>query len=72
MATKTATNTKPQQESRRVNELSEKLWAVVSFERIEAGGLTYDEAVQKMKALVASGSSGLCIVTDEAASRVNR
>ena len=51
-------------------ELREPLWAVVSFEKREAGGLTYDEAAKKIKQLAKKGISGLCIVTDEAAERI--
>lgn len=52
------------------NELSESRWSVVTFERCAANGLTYSEAVEKLKNLQAQKISGLCIVTDEAAQRV--
>jgi len=53
-----------------LNELREALWSVVSFEKCEAGGLTYSEAEQKLSELEAQKVSGLCIVTDEAAARI--
>jgi len=53
-----------------VGELSEPRWSVVSFDKREAGGLTYPEAEAKMDELLARNVYGLCIVTDEAASNV--
>ena len=53
-----------------VSELDLPVWSVVSFERCEASGLTYTEAMQKLAELEAKKVSGLCVVTDEAASRV--
>ena len=52
------------------NELREAIWSVVSFDKCEAGNLTYPEAEQKIKELEAQNVSGLCIVTDEAAARI--
>lgn len=52
-------------------ELREPLWSVISFEKREASGLSYDEAMRKMTELEAQGVSGLCIVTDEAAARIS-
>ena len=54
------------------SELDEPQWSVVSFDRHEAGGLTYFEAVETMSRLNADRVSGLCIVTDEAARRMSR
>ena len=51
-------------------ELRAPIWSVVSFEKLEAGGLNYAEAEKKLKKLLARGVSGLCIVTDEAAARI--
>jgi hypothetical protein len=42
----------------------------VSFDKREAGGLTYPEAEAKLDELLARNVYGLCIVTDEAAERV--
>ncbi len=53
------------------NELREARWSVVSFEKCEAGGLTYSEAEQKINELEARGISGLCIVTDQTAARIS-
>ncbi len=53
------------------NELREAFWSVISFEKCEAGGLTYSEAEQKISELEARGVSGLCIVTDETAARIS-
>lgn len=52
------------------SELNASFWSVVSFEICLANGLTYDNAVKKMKQLKAKKISGLCIVTDEAAERI--
>lgn len=52
------------------SELKEARWSVVSFQRREAGGLTYRQAELFMEALDAGGVAGLCIVTDEAAERI--
>jgi len=52
------------------NELRLPVWSVVSFEKCEAGGLTYTEAEQKLSELEAQKVSGLCIVTDEVAARI--
>lgn len=51
------------------SELLEPRWSVISFEKCEAGGLTYATALQKMAELESNRISGLCIVTDEAAER---
>ena len=52
------------------SELDEPRWSVVSFDQIEAGGLTYRQSSELMALLDSHGLSGLCIVTDEAASRM--
>jgi hypothetical protein len=54
-----------------VSELDKPMWSVVSFERTEASGMTYRDAVAKLADLEANKTSGLCIVTDDAASRVS-
>ena len=54
------------------SELSEPRWSVVSFERREAGSLTYNRAAALLSQLDADGVTGLCIVTDEAADRIRR
>ncbi len=53
------------------SELDIQQWSVVSFDKCEASGLTYEAAAKLMSEKEASGVYGLCIVTDEAASRVN-
>ncbi len=52
------------------SELRQALWSVVSFDKSEANNLTYAEAEEKMCELLEQKVSGLCIVTDEAASRI--
>lgn len=49
--------------------LDEPAWSVVSFDKLEAGGMTYRQAEELMAALDAQDVPGLCIVTDEAAAR---
>lgn len=51
-------------------ELDEPLWSVISFDQTEAGGLNYAQATALMKELDSHAVAGLCIVTDEAASRI--
>ena len=52
------------------SELDSQLWSVVSFDKCEASGLTYQAAASLMSDKEAAGVYGLCIVTDEAASRI--
>ena len=52
------------------SELDTPLWSVVSFDKCEASGLTYHAAAALMAEKEAAGVYGLCIVTDEAASRI--
>jgi len=61
------TSTKKRQDQ---SELARPHWAVVSFDRVEATGQTYSQAVEKMSELDAKGVAGLCIVTGDAASRI--
>ena len=56
----------------RSSELDEQRWSVVSFRRVEAERLTYVQAAAKLSELDAKGVNGLCIVTDEAATRISR
>lgn len=51
-------------------ELDEPRWSVVSFEKTEGAGLTYNQAVSLLFELDARNVSGLCIVTDPAASNI--
>ena len=55
-----------------MSELGEKRWAVISERGPEESGLTYDQAHQLVRRLVAEGLHGLCIITDEAAHRIAR
>ena len=49
------------------SELDEPQWSIASFEGIEAGGLTYQQATRLIAELDASGIAGLTIITDTAA-----
>jgi len=51
------------------SELDEPRWSLVSFDKHEAGGLTYRQAAALMAELDANRIHGLCIITDEAAKR---
>jgi len=55
-----------------LNELEQPIWSVISFDRHEARGLTYDEALGKLQSLDREHVPGLCIVTDEAAGRTHK
>ena len=58
-------------ESERIaSELDKQLWSLASFDKCEASGLTYHAAATLMDEKEAAGVYGLCIVTDEAASRI--
>ena len=52
-------------------ELEMPIWSLISFDRVEAGGLTYDQAARILRELDAAGLSGLCIITDEAARKAS-
>ncbi len=55
-----------------LNELLRPIWAVVSFERCEATGVTYAEALQTVIELETRSVAGLCVVTADAAARIVR
>jgi hypothetical protein len=61
---------KPEETADFKSELRERVWSVISFEKLEAANLTYTEAEQKLAELEAQKFSGLCIVTDEVAARI--
>jgi hypothetical protein len=52
------------------SDLDEPRWSVVSFDQREASGLTYHQAVELITELDSHSVAGLCLVTDEAASRM--
>lgn len=53
------------------SELEAPRWSVISFERREANALAYSDAVRLLDDLDRKGVAGLCVVSDEAASRVS-
>ncbi|MBC7929385.1 MAG: hypothetical protein H7Z38_02360 [Rubrivivax sp.] len=53
-----------------MSELNERLWAVISERGREAEGLAYAEAGTLARQLRAEKLSGLCVVTDAAASHL--
>ena len=58
-------------EPKALSELDKYQWSVVSFDKMEAGGLNYMQAEALMGELHSCGISGLCIVTDSAAAKLN-
>ncbi|MBC7898926.1 MAG: hypothetical protein H7070_02635 [Saprospiraceae bacterium] len=58
----------PQQKNE--SELTEPRWSVISFEKCEASGLSYADAMSKIDELDGRKVPGLCIVTDQAAAKV--
>jgi len=52
------------------SELEEARWSVISERGCEASALTYEEARRLVHRLGGEGRHGLCIITDEAASRM--
>ena len=59
------------QEQETINELEDPRWAVISFERREGAGLTYQQAAQLLGELDSKKVAGLAIVTDEAAAKIS-
>ena len=53
-----------------MGELGEKLWAVMSERGCEATRVTREEAVGLVRGLRAERVSGLCVITERAASRL--
>ena len=52
------------------SELEKPMWSVISFDQRQAGGLTYKQAVDLLFELDAYDIPGLCVITDEAAARM--
>jgi hypothetical protein len=57
-------------EAEPVNELRERCWAVISFDKVAARDLTYVEAERKLNQLEAAKVAGLCIVSNAVADRM--
>jgi hypothetical protein len=53
------------------SELGKEKWAVVSDRGCEATGLTHEDARRLVHRLAGEGRHGLCIMSDEAASRMS-
>ena len=53
-----------------MSELKERRWAVLSERGREESGLSYEEASGLVARLRAERLSGLCVISDEAASRL--
>jgi hypothetical protein len=53
-----------------VSELGKERWSVLSDRGLEASGLVHEDARRLVHRLAGEGRHGLCIVTDEAASRI--
>lgn len=69
--TKTENSTENQENAEQEKpELREARWSVISFDKCEARNLTYEEAERKIAELEAQKFSGLCIVTDEVATKM--
>ena len=54
-----------------MSQLEDSVWSVLSDRGCEASGLTHEEARRLVHRLGGEGRHGLCIVTDEAASRMS-
>ena len=59
-----------QTETAEVTELEDRRWAVISFDKVEGGNLSYNEASRLLADLDARGVTGLCVVTDHVAARL--
>jgi hypothetical protein len=53
------------------SELGMEKWAVISDRGCEATGLTHEDARRLVHRLKGEGRHGLCIISDEAASRLD-
>lgn len=65
----TETGTTLRSEVEPLSELAEACWSVISFERVEISGQTYQQAERRMADLDQQRVPGLCIITDKAAAR---
>ena len=54
-----------------MSELREQRWSVLSERGCEASSVNYDEAAEFVRRLRESKIHGLCIISDEAARRIN-
>jgi len=72
MAKTSKKNSGSRNATKREGELSMGMWSVVSFEKVEAGSLTYQQATQMLLELQAAKTPGLCIITDSAAKRLKK
>jgi hypothetical protein len=54
-----------------MSELQKLRWSVISERGREASRLTYEEARRLVHKLAPEGRHGLCIITDQAASRIS-
>jgi hypothetical protein len=52
------------------SELEQEHWSVISERGCEASGLTHEDARRLIHRLGGEGRHGLCIISDEAASRL--
>jgi hypothetical protein len=52
------------------SELEKERWSVISERGCEASGLSHEEARRLVHRLGGEGRHGLCIISDEAASRM--
>ncbi len=53
-----------------MSELTQKQWTVLSERGCEVSGVTYDEAVRRVRELVKDKVHALSVITDEAARRL--
>ena len=53
------------------SELGKGRWAVISDRGVEATGVTHEDARRLVHRLKGEGRHGLCIISDEAASRLD-
>jgi hypothetical protein len=67
--TMSAVNVNEKESTTKQSEFDAPRWSVLSFDKCEKSNLTYEEA-QRYVANLSQKSSGLCIVTDEAANRL--
>jgi hypothetical protein len=61
---------KTEKRDKPASELDMPIWSVVSFDQCEFSSLKYADAILKMAELESKKVPGLCIVTNDVASRI--
>lgn len=66
------TDVKQRSQTQQEMELEHPRWSVITFDSVIAQHLTYQEALDLSRKLEQEMQNGICVVTDEAASRMKQ